>query len=95
MNQSNTTSQTSKKPTEPSHQNAINEIKKLMENEPTNVQESLIKEFKEIDSIIEKMNSTLSEPGTDQAFKEINLLPDHFEAQMSDFVKTFQKFDID
>lgn len=65
------------------------QMKKLLPNEPTDVQEIVAKEWSDIDARIEKISST-SNDTTDQAFDKINLQPDSFENQMSTFIKTLQ-----
>lgn len=76
-------------------QSIINQLTALLENEPATIQNSMAKEFLELDATIAKINLNLNEAGVDQAFDQINLLPDIFESQMTNFLKVFQNPDID
>lgn len=74
-------------------QSTMNQLTALLYNEPTTVQNSTTKEWLELDASIAKITSNLKEAEVDQAFDQINLLPDVFESQMTSFLKVFQNPD--
>lgn len=73
----------------------MSQLTAMLDNEPATVQNSTAKDWVELEATIAKITSNLDEAGVDQAFDQMNLLPDIFETQMSSFLKVFQNPQID
>lgn len=73
----------------------MSQLTAMLDNEPANIQNSTAKDWVELEATIAKITSNLDDAGVDQAFDQMNLLPDIFETQMTSFLKVFQNPQID
>lgn len=73
----------------------MSQLTAMLDNEPANIQNSTAKDWVELEATTAKITSNLDDAGVDQAFDQMNLLPDIFETQMTSFLKVFQNPQID
>lgn len=67
------------------------QLQGLLVNEPPNVAENVIKNWKDIDKQTSKLLDLSHSAGVDQAFKDLKLPPDEFETKLSEFVKLCER----
>lgn len=62
------------------------EIEQLLSNEPENVKQNVLQEWKLLDDQVEYLLKAVSEDRTDQPHEKIRLPPDEFEIQTNKFI---------